>query len=248
VEILLIDDDPEILDAVSVALHFHWRGSTVLAARSGAEALRLFSQHAPDLVVLDVNMPDQSGFDVLQEIRRVSDVPIIMLTAMTSETSQVRGLDMGADDYVAKPFSVMALLARMRSVLRRADQNVIARPTPEATVGDLTLDFETQQVWLRGEPILLTPTEFRLLYQLARNPRRLIPSRVLRERVWGADWQATPNDLKALVSRLRAKLGDDPRQPRYIETQRGLGYRLLTNPSAGTGELGGRMDATSDSA
>jgi two-component system KDP operon response regulator KdpE len=233
-KILLVDDDPEILDVVSVGLHFHWRDSTVLTAQTGAEGLRVFYEEAPDLVVLDVTIPDSTGFELLQEIRRVSDVPVIMLTALQTETSQVRALDLGADDYVVKPFSVMALLARMRSVLRRAAHLPASGSAVETVIGDLSINFQNQQVWLRGQLVPLTPSEYRLLYELVRNVRRVVPKRVLRERVWSADWEATPNDLKALVSRLRAKLGDNPRRPRFIETHRGLGYRFLGQLEAGS--------------
>lgn len=231
-KILLVDDDPEILDAVSVGLHFHWQDSTVLTAQTGAEALRVFYEEAPDLVVLDVTIPDSTGFELLQEIRRVSDVPIIMLTALQTETNQVRALDLGADDYVVKPFSVMALLARMRSVLRRIGQMPGSSAAVETAIGELSINYQNQQVWLRGHLVPLTPSEYRLLYQLARNVGRVVPNRVLRERVWSADWEATPNDLKALVSRLRAKLGDDPRRPRFIQTHRGHGYRFLSQLEA----------------
>ena len=233
-KILLVDDDPEILDAVAVGFRFHWRDSTVLTSQTGAEGLRLFYEQSPDIVVLDVGIPGRSGFEVLEEIRRVSDVPVLMLTARQTESSQVRGLDLGADDYIIKPFSIMALLARIRAVLRRVEHVPPTLRAPDATIGDLAIDFENQQVWLRGQVVRLTPAEYRLLYQLVRNARRVVPNRVLRERVWGPDWQATSNDLKALVSRLRAKLGDDPSQPRYIETHRGVGYRLIARPEGVT--------------
>jgi two-component system, OmpR family, KDP operon response regulator KdpE len=231
-KVLLIDDDPDILDAVTVGFHFEWRDCTVLTAMTGADGLRLFVEHSPDIVVLDLTMPDMNGFEVLRELRRLSDVPIIMLTARQTEANHVRGLDLGADDYVTKPFTILTLLARIRAILRRAESRMGSAESRAVAFGDLTIDLRDQQVWVRGTRVHVTPAEYRLLYHLARNPNRVISNRVLCERVWGPDWQATANDLKALVHRLRAKLGDNPREPRYIENQRGMGYRFVARPEA----------------
>jgi two-component system, OmpR family, KDP operon response regulator KdpE len=228
----LIDDDPDILDAVTVGFHFEWRESNVLTATTGGEGLRLFVEHSPDIVVLDLTMPDMNGFEVLREIRRLSDVPVIMLTARQTEANHVRGLDLGADDYVTKPFTILTLLARIRAILRRAESRMGGADSRAVAFGDLTIDLRDQQVWVRGVRVHVTPAEYRLLYHLARNPNRVISNRVLCERVWGPDWQATANDLKALVHRLRNKLGDNPREPRYIENQRGMGYRFVAKPEA----------------
>ena len=231
-KVLLIDDDPEILDAVTVGFHFEWRDCTVLSATTGEEGLRLFFENSPDIIVLDLVMPVMNGFDVLQEIRRVSDVPVIMLTARQREANHVRGLDLGADDYVTKPFTILTLLARIRAILRRTESRVVSSEPRAVAFADLSIDMREQQVWVQGTRVQLTPSEYRLLYHLARNPNRVITNRVLCERVWGSDWHATANDLKALVHRLRAKLGDSPRQPRYIENQRGMGYRFVARPEA----------------
>jgi two-component system, OmpR family, KDP operon response regulator KdpE len=227
VKVLLIDDDDEILDAVTVGFHFEWRDCTVLAARGGQEGLQMFFEDPPDIVVLDVSMPDLNGFDVLQEIRRVSDVPVVILTARQTEANHVRGLDLGADEYVIKPFSILTLLAHIRAVLRRTGVQATGRGSSLITFGELRVDMREQQAWLGANPVQLTPAEFRLLYHLVRNPNRVMTNRLLCERVWGSEWEATANDLKALVHRLRAKLGDNPRKPRYIENQRGIGYRFL---------------------
>jgi DNA-binding response OmpR family regulator len=231
-KVLLIDDDPEILDAVTVGFHFEWRDCTVLSATTGEEGLRLFYEHSPDMIVLDLVMPDTNGFDVLREIRRVSDVPLIMLTARQREANHVRGLDLGADDYMTKPFTILTLLARIRAILRRTESRLGGSEARTVAFADLTIDPRDQQVWVRGDRVQLTPSEYRLLYQLARNPNRVMANRVLCERVWGSNWQATANDLKALVHRLRVKLGDNPREPRYIENQRGMGYRFVARPEA----------------
>jgi two-component system KDP operon response regulator KdpE len=225
-KILVVDDDPQILDAVTVGIQLQWQDSTVLAARDGEEGLRAFYEHDPDVVVLDVSMPRRNGFEVLQEIRRVSDVPVIMLTARSEETDQVRGLEAGADDYVVKPFSHLALLARIKAVLRRSDMLQPAASLPDFQAGDLAIHFDNHQVTLGGEPVKLTPVEFKLLYHLVRNAGRLMPHEALLDRVWGADYGATTDYLKVYVSRLRAKL-EAPGGHRYIETERGLGYRFI---------------------
>ena len=234
-KVLLIDDDPEILEAVTVGFHFEWHDCLVLSATTGGEGLRLFIDEAPDIVVLDLTMPDVSGFDVLRDIRRMSDVPVIMLTARQNEANHVRGLDLGADDYITKPFTILTLLARIRAVLRRSESRMSGSDARKIEFGDLAIDLRDQQVWIRGTRVHVTPAEYRLLYHLARNPNRVIANRVLCERVWGPEWQATPNDLKALVHRLRAKLGDNPREPRYIENQRGMGYRFLAHEQMAVG-------------
>jgi DNA-binding response OmpR family regulator len=231
-KVLIIDDDPDIVDAVSVAVQFYWRDVEVIPTHGGRPGLEAFFEHDPDIVLLDVTMPDKSGFEVLQEIRRVSDVPLLMLTGRTGEVDQVRGLGLGADDYVVKPFSAMTLLARMSAVLRRAKLATPSTAAPDFEAGDLTIDFQNEEVRLRGEVVRLTAAEYKLLYHLARNAGRVMPQRALLERIWGAEWGATANNLKALVSRLRAKIEPDPDGPRYVENERGLGYRFVRTADA----------------
>jgi DNA-binding response OmpR family regulator len=228
-KILVADDDPHILDAVAVGFQFQWQDCEVLTATDGEAAVDAFFAHQPDVVVLDVNMPRKNGFEVLRDIRRVSDAPVLMLTARGEEADQVRGLELGADDYVVKPFSHLALLARVRAVLRRAELPPPARALPDFTAGDLAVDFQAQRVTVKGQPVKLTPVEYKLLYHLVRNAGRLLPHRLLLDRVWGADYAASPDHLKVFISRLRAKLGD----PSLIETERGVGYRFVRPPGAG---------------
>jgi DNA-binding response OmpR family regulator len=225
-KILIIDDDKHILDALSVGIQFQWEGATVIAAADGDAGLRAFFEHDPDVVVLDVSMPGRSGFDVLREIRRVSDVPVLMLTARGEETDQVRGLELGADDYVVKPFGHLALLARVKAVLRRAELPPPVAAQPDFVAGDLTVHFQTHTVTVRGEPVQLTPVEYKLLYHLVRNAGRLLPHEALLERVWGDDEGATTHHLKVFISRLRTKL-ERPGAPQYIQTERGAGYRFV---------------------
>ena len=220
-KILLVDDDPHILDALSVGLQLQWQECEVLTAADGEAGERAFFDHVPDVVVLDVAMPGKSGFEVLQAIRRVSDVPVLLVTARGEEHDQVRGLELGADDYVVKPFGHLALLARIKAVLRRAELPPPVNAQPDFVAGDLDIHFQSHQVALHGEPVRLTPVEYKLLYHLVRNAGRVLPHQTLIDRVWGADYGAPADYLKVFVSRLRAKLG-----PEHIQTERGLGYRF----------------------
>ena len=231
-KVLIIDDDPQIVDALSVSVRFHWNDVTVEAAHSGDTGLDLFFTQDPDIVLLDVGLPDRDGFDILREIRRFSDAPVLLLTARSTETDQVRGLELGADDYVVKPFSHLALLARIKAVLRRARTTAPVSVNGNFGDGDLGIDFESREVRLAGAPIALTPAEYRLLYHLVRNRGRLVTHESLIERVWGEDRDASPNNLKALVSRLRAKLGQDGRPTAAIQNERGLGYRFVSGSGA----------------
>ncbi len=223
---LVVDDDPCILDAITVGFQLQWADSIVIAAKSGDAALRAFDEHEPDIVLLDVAMPGKTGYHVLEAIRRVSDVPVIMLTARHEEVDQVRGLELGADDYVVKPFSYLALLARIKAVLRRAALPLPDRALPDFVAGDLTINFQSQQVRLCGEPVKLTPIEYKLLYHLVRNAGRLLRHQTLLDRVWGEDYVTTTDYLKVFISRLRAKI-ETRDGPRYIETVRGQGYRFV---------------------
>ncbi|HEU5330491.1 MAG: response regulator transcription factor [Thermomicrobiales bacterium] len=224
-KILVVDDDPHILDALTVGLQLQWQDAEVLSAADGEEGLRVFYEATPDVVVLDVNMPRKTGFEVLQEIRRVSDVPVIMLTARGDEAAQVRGLELGADDYIIKPFSHLVLIARIRAVLRRAELPPPAEALPDFTAGDLAINYQTHQVTVGGEAVKLTPVEYKLLYHLARNAGRTLPHQTLLDRVWGAEYIATTDYLKVFISRLRSKLERNGQH--YIVTERGLGYRFV---------------------
>jgi DNA-binding response OmpR family regulator len=225
-KILVVDDDPHILDALTVGLQLQWQDCTVVAARDGETGLRRFFEEDPDVVILDVSMPDRNGFEVLQEIRRVSDVPVIMLTARGEEVDQVRGLELGADDYVVKPFGHLALVARIKALMRRVELPPPAELLPSFVVGDLAVNFQTHEVTKDHELVKLTPVEYRLLYQLVRNVGRLMPHQALLDRVWGEDYGATTDHLKVFISRLRSKL-ESPDGPHLIETERGLGYRFV---------------------
>ncbi len=225
-KILVVDDDQQILEALTVGFQLQWQEAMVIPASDGEEGLRAFYEHEPDVVVLDVTMPGRSGFEVLQEIRRISDVPVLMLTARGEELDQVRGLELGADDYVVKPVRHLALLARIKAVLRRAELPPPLQALPDFEAGELAINFQNHQVSLRGEPVKLTPVEYKLLYHLVRNAGRVMTHQALLDHVWGEDYGATTDHLKVFISRLRAKI--EPKgEVRYIETERGLGYRFV---------------------
>jgi two-component system KDP operon response regulator KdpE len=167
-----------------------------------------------------------NGFDVLRQIRRVSDAPVIMLTARGDDVDQVRGLELGADDYVPKPFSHLALMARIKAVIRRAEMPPPVESLPDFTAGDLAIHFQNQEVTLAGEPVKLTPIEYKLLYHLVRNAGHLMPHQALLDRVWGADYDAGPEYLKVFISRLRGKLRQSGGAD-FVVTERGRGYRFV---------------------
>jgi DNA-binding response OmpR family regulator len=220
-KILVVDDDMELLGLIGFALR--QAGNLVIEAVDGADALAAFQREQPDLVILDVNLPVISGFEVCQRIRAEASTPIMMLTVRSSEEDQVRGLDGGADDYLTKPFSPRTLLARVRALLRRAE---IDRPAPLAA-GDLTLDVERQSVSVRaGPPIRLTSLEFRLIQYLLANAGHALAAERLTTHVWGYRGVGDKQLLKQLVHRLRQKIEHNPAEPQYIVTVAGVGYLL----------------------
>jgi two-component system, OmpR family, response regulator len=239
-KVLVVDDEPNIRELVQVALKFH--GCSVTSGSSGKEALRRATADSPDLIVLDVMLPDIDGFEVCRRLRaRANDVPVIFLTARDTTSDTVTGLALGGDDYITKPFSVEALVARVRAVLRRATRQGTAsgQHGHEADgaailrVGDLELDEETWTVRRGGTPVELSPTEFRLLAYLMRNQGLMLTRKQLLENVWGWEYAGQSQVLETYVSYLRRKL--DPLGPPLIHTQRGVGYSLRPSGHEGTG-------------
>ena len=225
--ILVVEDEESFIEALTVGLKRE--GFLVRVARDGVEALEQFDLVQPDLVLLDVMLPLISGVDVCREIRSRSRVPIIMVTAKTSEIDTVVGLEVGADDYVSKPYRLRELVARMRAALRRAPppEGLTARPGT-LVVGDVCLDSERHEVFVRGEPVTLPLKEFELLAVLLENAGRVLTRDVLIDRVWGADYVGDTKTLDVHIKRLRAKVEVDPSKPRSIVTIRGLGYKFDT--------------------
>ena len=221
--ILVVEDEESFVEALTVGLKRE--GFRVIVGRDGAEALSLFHAVRPDLVLLDVMLPRISGIDVCREIRTQSRVPIIMVTAKTSEIDTVVGLEVGADDYVSKPYRLRELVARIRAALRRAPRD---HPTPSATVlevGDVRLDPESHEVFVRGGAVTLPLKEFELLEVLLDNAGRVVTRDSLIDRVWGPHYVGDTKTLDVHVKRLRSKIEEDPSTPRRIVTIRGLGYK-----------------------
>jgi two-component system response regulator RegX3 len=226
--VLLVEDEHSFVEALTVGLKRE--GFRVQVARDGAEALDLFDAVRPDLVLLDVMLPKVSGIDVCRELRRKSQVPIIMVTAKGSEIDTVVGLEVGADDYVTKPYRLRELVARMRAVLRRRSNDVATTTgSGEALeVGDVRLDPERHEVEVRGLQVRLPLKEFELLEILLANAGRVLPRETLIDRVWGADYVGDTKTLDVHIKRLRTKVEDDPSTPSRIVTIRGLGYKYDT--------------------
>jgi len=222
--VLVVDDDPGLQKLVRVNLQA--RGYEVTTASDGLSALKLAQENNFSLIVLDIRMPGMDGFEVCRNVRLFSDVPIIMLTARDMQEDLLRGLDMGADGYVTKPFSVEVLLARVQSVLRRT-KFPEEMPRPAFTIGDLAIDFARHRV-MRGETeVNLTATEYKLVSLLAQNAGRVMTQQQLLEKIWGWDYQNEPHILQVAAARLRQKLGDDVQNPRYIITRVGIGYMMV---------------------
>jgi two-component system KDP operon response regulator KdpE len=232
-KLLVVDDDRNIVEAVTLSFQLQWQECEVITAYDGEKGLDLFFEEQPDVVILDVALPEMNGFEVLRRIRQVSDVPVLMLTAKGEEMDKVKGLELGADDYITKPFSHLELFARIKAVLRRAELPPPISAAPSFSVGELAINFESRTVTLRGRPIKLTPTEYNLLYHLVRNAGRVLAHETLLAKVWGDEYRNDVDYLKVYVSRLRNKLEDNPDRPHFILTERGLGYRFSRPIPAG---------------
>jgi two-component system response regulator RegX3 len=227
--ILVVEDEESFVEALTVGLKRE--GFRVRVARDGVEALELFDLVQPDLVLLDVMLPLISGVDVCRQIRARSRVPIIMVTAKTSEIDTVVGLEVGADDYVSKPYRLRELVARMRAALRRAPPADSAGINPTTLeVGDVCLDPERHEVFVRGQRVVMPLKEFELLGFLLENAGRVLTREVLIDRIWGADYVGDTKTLDVHIKRLRAKVEVDPSKPQRIVTIRGLGYKFDTPP------------------
>lgn len=220
---LVADDDTYLLEITSYALRRE--GFNVLVATDGDQAVRACGREHPDIVLLDVNLPKLNGFEVCRRIRQDSDVPIIMLTARSAEEDIVRGLRLGADDYMVKPYSARQLIARMEASLRRSQANAYDRPSAEVELGDLVLNMDSHEVTHGGQPVQLTPLEFRILHLLAMNAGRVIPYARLVEYAWGYDG-GDPSLLKTHIYHIRLKLNLSPREPNGIRAVSGVGYSL----------------------
>ena len=231
--VLVVDDEQRLRDLVRGYLEHE--GFGVLAAADGQAALELARQHAPDVVVLDLMLPGLDGLEVCRRLRTFSDAYVIMLTAKAEEIDRIIGLEVGADDYVTKPFSPRELIARVRALLRRPRRGAALSPaptTPPQRFGALTIDQERHEVLVHGQPLGLTALEYALLTTLAAHPGRVLTRDQLLEQVWGGNYFGDDHVVDVHIANLRKKLGDDPAAPAYIETVRGAGYRFAQKAGA----------------
>ncbi|MFI5272413.1 MAG: response regulator transcription factor [Ktedonobacterales bacterium] len=231
--ILAADDDPQLLRLVTRNLELE--GYEVRAVSDGQQALDEIGRQVPNLVLLDVMMPRLDGFTVCERVREFSPVPIIILTARGQDQDKIRGLDLGADDYLTKPFSVDELVARVRAVLRRSQLTLLEtgqglRST--LAIGDMTIDFAQHLVKMRGVEVALTPIEYRLIAYLAQNAGRVVTQDLLLEHVWGDEYIGESHMLQVNINRVRKKIEPDPATPHYLLTKVGVGYVMRANPDA----------------
>jgi len=223
--ILVVDDEERIVRFIR--LNLEQDGFLVVDAFTGRQAMEKLRQALPDLILLDVMLPDLDGFEVLRMIRENHDVPIIMLTAKTEEDDRVRGLELGADDYVTKPFSPRELVSRVRAVLRRTEKSREGKEGAIQVDDRLKIDFDRREVWVEGKLVKLRPTEYRLLYHLVQNAGWVITHDQILAKVWGYEYRDEPHYVRLYVNYLREKLEEDPANPKYILTERGVGYRFV---------------------
>ena len=213
------------MQVISTCLEMLWPDSIIVSVSQGKKGIELVETESPDVVLLDIGLPDMDGFEVLRQIRFFSSVPTIIETVEDQEVDRIRGLELGADDYITKPFSYMELLARVKAVLRRSQLVEFKGGETNFVSGNLAINFTTREVRLGDEVIKLTPTEYRLLYLLVRNKGQVVTQRKLMQQVWGEDYIENTDYLRAYIRRLRDKLRDNP--PQMILTEHGLGYRFV---------------------
>jgi two-component system KDP operon response regulator KdpE len=232
--VLVVDDEPRMTRFIRMNLELE--GFRVIEAHNGVEALDKVRTSLPDLVILDVMMPEMDGFETLEVLRQVSNVPVIMLTVRADEEDKVRGLELGADDYVTKPFGARELVSRVKAVLRRTESPVKPEEAVLQIDDRLSIDFNSREVIVEGERINLRPTEYRLLYHLVENAGWVVPHEMLLAKVWGYEYQEEVHYLRLYITYLRQKIEPDPSNPRYILTERGVGYRFVNFREEGSTE------------
>lgn len=223
--VLVVDDESRMINFIRMNLELE--GFQVIEAGNGLEALDMLRRHIPDLIILDVMMPQLDGFETLRMLREFSNVPVIMLTAKGEEEDKVRGLELGADDYITKPFGAREMVSRAKAVLRRI--NSVSEPSEAILSIDdrLSVDFNKREVIVEGEHIKLRPTEYRLLYHLIENAGWTVPHEQLLAKVWGYEYRDETHYVRLYVNYLREKVEEDPSNPKYILTERGIGYRFI---------------------
>ncbi len=231
-KVLVIEDDPGIIEVVSLCFQLRWSGTSLVSAATGSKGVELVESENPDVVILDIGLPDMEGYQVLREIRQFSDVPVIMLTVRSEDTHIARGLELGADDYITKPFSHIELIARVQAVLRRAHGIAVSEEERPFTSGKLTVDFGSNEVFLDKKPVKLTSTERKLLHYLIRNEGRILSHESLLSKIWGDNYIDARDLLRVHIQHLRQKLGDNTESPTIIVTEHGMGYKFVRPASA----------------
>lgn len=228
-KVLVVEDSPEIIKGLTLTFKLRWPESIVIPADTGAKGINAVETESPDIVILDINLPDMTGFEVLENIRLFSDVPVIVLTVREDEVDELRGLELGADDYIVKPFSPANLLTRVKAILRRTGmRNMAEEDLPSLVSGGITINFSTREVFVNGEKVHLTPNESKVLYCLARNEGKVVMQEAIRQQVWGSEAKfVDASTLKRYIYQLRVKLGDSAEEPRIILNERGIGYRFV---------------------
>jgi two-component system response regulator VicR len=226
-KVLVIEDDPGIIEVVSLCFQLRWSGTTVVSASTGHQGIELVESESPEVVILDIGLPDIDGYQVLREIRRFSDVPVLMLTVRGEDTDVARGLELGADDYITKPFSHIELIARVQAVLRRAQGIAVSDDERPFSAGKLSVDFSRNEVLINGESVKLTSTERKLLYYLIRNEGRILSHESLLTKVWGDSYVDARDLLRVHIQHLRQKLEDSAESPNIIVTEHGIGYKFI---------------------
>lgn len=221
---LVIEDEKSVVDAINVAFEFRWPDADLIASTMGKKGVELVRKESPDIIILDINLPDISGFDVLKEIREFSTVPVIILTVRSDDEDMLKGLETGADDYIIKPFNYMTLLARVRAVLRRTEITPFMGAHNNRVNARLKIDFVNQKVKVDNRLVNLTPSEYRLLILLVKNKDKIVPYGKIMDEVWGKDYSGETERIRIYVRRLRKKLQDSP--PNMIVNKRGAGYML----------------------
>jgi two-component system KDP operon response regulator KdpE len=221
---LVIEDERSIVDAVKVAFEFRWPEVELISSAFGAKGVDLVKKETPDIVILDLNLPDISGFEVLKKIREFSTVPVIILTVRSDDEDMLKGLEAGADDYIIKPFNYMTLLARVKAVLRRTETIPFAGRHNQAVNARLKIDFVNQKVKIDNRPAKLTPVEYKLLVMLSKNKDKIVPYDRIMDEVWGKGYSGNTESIRICVRRLRKKLYDSP--PTIIINKRNQGYVL----------------------
>jgi len=227
-KVVVIDDSPEIIEVVTLCFQLRWGNTAVLPANNGTKGLELVEKENPDLVILDIGLPDMDGFEVLREIRRFSAVPVVMLTVKSEDTDIAKGLELGADDYVTKPFSHIELLARVQAVMRRAKGATTPPEEKPYVSGKLHVDFARNEVMVAGKPVKLTSTEYKLLYHLIKNEGHLISHENLLTKACGEGYRDARDLLRVHIQHLRQKLGDNVESPGIIVTEHGMGYKFVS--------------------